>query len=79
MSVLKLIIKNYIKNLIFTQNTLIDYCLKYAPDEVNRQTIFKNSWLDIEPIYRRAGWLVKYDKPGYCENYLANFTFKLPK
>jgi hypothetical protein len=35
--------------------------------------------LDIEPIYREAGWIVEYDKPAYCENYDANFTFTIPK
>ena len=63
----------------FTQDALIEYCLKYAPKDVTRHTIFDNHWLDIEPIYRRAGWIVEYDKPAYCETYLATFTFKLPK
>ena len=63
----------------FTQDSLIDYCLKYAPKDVTRSTLFDNNWLDIEPIYRRAGWVVEYDKPAYCEDYPATFTFKLPK
>jgi hypothetical protein len=32
-------------------------------------------WLNIEDIYRKAGWVVVYDKPGYCETYEASFTF----
>jgi hypothetical protein len=36
---------------------------------------FKTSWLDVEDIYRRAGWDVEYDKPGYNESYDASFTF----
>ena len=64
----------------FTQDELIDYVLKFAPDEyITRQTLFKNHWLDIEPIYREAGWIVEYDKPAYCENYAANFTFTIPE
>lgn len=64
----------------FTQDELINSCLKYAPDEnITRGTIFDNGWLDIEPLYRKEGWIVEYDKPAYCENYPASFTFKFPK
>lgn len=63
----------------FTQDELMKYVLKYAPEDTTRRTVFDNNWLDIEPIYRRAGWIVEYDKPAYCENYPANFTFKIPK
>ena len=40
-----------------------------------RTDIFESGWLDIEPIYRAAGWEVEYDKPAYCENYPAVFRF----
>lgn len=59
----------------FTQDELIEYVLKYAPEEVTRANIFDNNWLDIEPTYRKAGWKVIYDGPAYCENYPATFTF----
>jgi hypothetical protein len=36
----------------------------------------KNCWLDIEPVFRAAGWSVKYDKPAYCESYDAYFVFE---
>jgi len=38
--------------------------------------IYANYWLDVEDIYRKVGWIVKYDKPSYNESYDANFTFK---
>lgn len=41
----------------------------------SRQFIFDKHWLDIEDTYRKAGWNVEYDKPGYCENYDAYFVF----
>ena len=63
----------------FTQNVLIEYYLKHAPKSVTRQTIFSENWLDIEPIYRKEGWIVDYDSPAYCETYEANFTFEKPK
>jgi hypothetical protein len=38
--------------------------------------IFDRHWLDVEDIYRQAGWTVKYDQPAYCETYPATFEFK---
>lgn len=42
---------------------------------VSRDTIFEAGWLDFEPVFEEAGWKVYYDKPGYCEDYNATFTF----
>ena len=69
--------KELVRRSKFTQNTLMKYVLKYAPEGVTRETIFDNHWLDIEPIYRKAGWKVIYDCPAYCENYPATFTFDI--
>jgi len=41
-----------------------------------REEIFANHWLDVEDIYRKAGWNVEYDKPGAQEAYRASFTFR---
>jgi len=41
-----------------------------------KSLIFNRHWLDVEDIFRSAGWDVKYDKPGYNESYDAFFTFK---
>lgn len=37
--------------------------------------VYESGWLDIEKIYRSAGWKVVYDKPGYNESYHARFEF----
>lgn len=37
--------------------------------------LFKNKWLDIEPLFRNEGWKVGYDNPAYNESYPASFTF----
>lgn len=42
---------------------------------LKREDIFSKHWLDIEPIYRAAGWKIFYDKPGYNETYEATFKF----
>ena len=54
-----------------------DEILDLVCDEnLSRATVFERKWLDIEEIYRRAGWDVKYDKPAYNESYDAYFVFK---
>jgi len=47
--------------------------------EAVRAKIFSEHWLDVEDAYRKAGWTVRYDKPGYNESYDANFTFSVRK
>lgn len=37
--------------------------------------LYARGWLDIEDLYRKAGWSVSYDKPGYNEDYEASFRF----
>ncbi len=40
-----------------------------------RQQVFDNHWLDFEPLYRKAGWNVVYDKPGFNEDYIGFWRF----
>lgn len=44
--------------------------------EVNKNAIYENHWLDVEGVYRKIGWKVKYDRPGYNESYEATFEFR---
>lgn len=60
----------------FTQDELMVFVMAHAPMDVKRKDVYDNHWLDIEPVYRKVGWKVVYDKPAYCENYPANFTFE---
>lgn len=39
-------------------------------------SIIERRWLDVESVYRAAGWTVEYDKPGYNETYDPQFTFR---
>ena len=36
-------------------------------------------WLDFESIYRKAGWSVVFDKPGYNESYPSTYSFTRKK
>jgi len=35
--------------------------------------------LNIESAYRKAGWKVEYDKPGFNETYEGFYTFTKPR
>jgi len=58
---------------MFTQENVIELMQKRGLD---RREIFDNGWLNVEEVYREAGWTVAYDKPGYNETYSATFTFR---
>ncbi len=38
--------------------------------------VYRKGWLDVEGAYRKKGWSVDYDKPGYNESYEAFFEFR---
>ncbi len=38
--------------------------------------VWKDCWLDIEPCYRKAGWKVEYDSPGFNESYESTYEFR---
>lgn len=44
-------------------------------EKITRHNIFENGWLDVEAFYRKKGWKVSYDKPGYNESYGAYWDF----
>lgn len=44
----------------------------------NEKHLLDNKLLDIEQLYRDAGWRVEYHKPGYNENPFPNY-FKFTK
>jgi len=59
---------------IILQETIINEIINDQPN-ISREEIFDNGWLNFEDIYRKVGWDVEYDKPGYCESYKAYFKF----
>ena len=42
----------------------------------SRPDIYAKHWMDFEHHYKKAGWEVEYDQPGYNESYPATYTFK---
>ena len=43
--------------------------------ELTLTEVLANGYLDVEDAYRKAGWKVEYDKPGYNESYEPHFAF----
>jgi hypothetical protein len=48
---------------------------RHRDPPITSQYLFDNHFLDVEDVYREAGWVVEYDKPAYCETYEASFKF----
>lgn len=70
----KLIVANWDgKFATVVQKDVVD--LVVAQLGIPRDQIFNKCFLDIEDHYRKAGWKVYYDKPGYNEDYEASFLF----
>lgn len=57
------------------QNEIINEIIR-LDGSYTKDMIFDNKMLDFEEIYRKNGWLVEYDKPGYNESYAHKFIFK---
>ena len=70
--------KHYFGKSSFTikQKVIADEIMAVAPVGVTRDELFSKHLMDFEDIYRKFGWDVKYDKPGYDESYDAFFEFK---
>lgn len=40
------------------------------------EDFFTYHWLDFEPVYEEAGWIVSFEKPAYNESFKAHWTFR---
>ena len=58
------------------QNEVVDRILKKAGNEITKKMLFDKGWLDFEPVFRRAGWVVEFDRPAYCETYEPKWIFE---
>ncbi len=68
------IIKNWDgREAYFTQDSIADALRKKG---FNMKEVYEKHQLDVEPLFRKAGWIVEYDAPGYCEDYKATFKFR---
>jgi hypothetical protein len=54
------------------QTPVMEYCK-------NNNIQYRSNWLDVENVYRKYGWYVHADSPGYNESYAGNWTFSIKK
>ncbi|MCZ7862618.1 hypothetical protein O9X98_14680 [Agrobacterium salinitolerans] len=43
---------------------------------LDRYEIIDKGYLNVEEIFRKAGWKVSYEKPDYTESFPAYFEFR---
>ena len=66
----------------FTQDEVQKRYLKIkgltgAAAQKEMRRVYDNHLMDAEPLFRKAGWSVYFDKPGYNESYDASFKFSI--
>lgn len=61
--------------IIITQKDVIERFKKIIIERGQMIPNFEYAWLDFEPLYRQAGWKVRYDRPAWDEEYDAFFEF----
>ena len=59
----------------FLQDDIIERIISGAMSKITRSDVFHRGWLDVEPMYREAGWKVVYDKRTYNETHKSRFSF----
>lgn len=67
--------------IVLKQDEIVKRILKLAKRcglKIRTNEIFDNNRLDFEDFYRKQGRKVDYDKPAYCEDYPATFSFSKP-
>lgn len=64
---------------VIRQKAVVARIIEESRGTTNPNQIFEKKWLDVEDIYRKEGWEVEHDKPGYNENYEAFFVFAKKK
>jgi len=61
---------------MITFDEIVPVILKHGGDLVDRNKIFNENMLDIEPHYQQAGWDVKFIKQPHPERQPHYFMFK---
>lgn len=43
----------------------------------SEKLVYERGWLNVEEIYKEAGWKVMYEKPAYNETGRSFYTFRV--
>ena len=61
------------------QDDLIKEIMTLNP-EMTSTVLYKNNWLDVEPLFEKNGWKVEYNKPRYGDDgFDAYFIFTVKR
>lgn len=72
----ELLAKNFSDSTIIIRQKDIEKQALLKLPGLTASDLYDRKWMDIEDMFRDAGWDVYYDKPGYNESYDAYFEFK---
>lgn len=62
----------------FDLNQVVELACNKMP-EVSKDTMFTKHWFDIEDLYNKNGWIVKFESPAHNETFVSYFTFTKSK
>lgn len=75
-SINELLVTHYIPGTItIKQQEILDLFLGRTSEDWTLNRVFKEKQLNIESVYKKYGWKVEYDKPGFNESGEAFFKF----
>lgn len=64
------------KSFIISQQEIVD---KLSLTSITEAEALDKGWFDFEDAYRRRGWRVTYDRPGFNESYGAFWRFQVAR
>lgn len=65
-------------SVVIKQKEIVDKFQELHPD-FSREKLYDEKHMDFEYEFRKFGWDVAYDRPGYNENYEAFYKFSIKK
>lgn len=72
-----LLVKGYRPHgeIVLAQCDIIKEIRRVSREPIKSDILFDNGWMDFEPVFRKEGWRVTYDQPGYNETYEPTYKF----
>lgn len=55
------------------QNDIINEFLSLTGDKYTKDKVYDNHWMDFEQLFIKEGWIVKYTKSDYTENWFEPY------
>jgi hypothetical protein len=59
----------------FAFDEVVKEIVKRSPKRLTKDQVYAKNYLDVEQVYRKQGWRVESDSPGFNESGTSTFTF----